>query len=85
MDSLTATYVILGAAGAITLASFAVLIMAPAWTAYGRAWEKLAAIALTLFVLAAFGGTGVGIGLIVVYFWDSIIEVFGALTSLGPL
>ena len=84
MDSLTATYVILGAAGMITLASFAVLIMAPASTAYGRVWEKLAALTLTLFVLAAFAGTGVGIGLIIVYFWDSIVGVFAALPSLGP-
>jgi hypothetical protein len=79
MDSEAVTYVILGTAGAIILVAYSVLIVVPAWTAYGRNWERLAAAALSLFVLAAFAGTGLGIGLVLVYYWDSIIGVFGAL------
>jgi hypothetical protein len=77
VDSLTLTYIILGAAGLIGFSSFAVLILAPAWTAYGRNWERLAAAFLSVFVLAAFVGTGLAIGLIVLYYWDQIIEFFG--------
>ena len=74
MDSLTITYIILGAAGVAGFSSFAVLILAPAWTAYGRTWERFAAAALSVFVLAAFVLTGVAIGLVVLYYWDQILE-----------
>ena len=77
MDPLTLTYIILGAAGLIGFSSFAILILAPAWTAYGRTWERLAAAFLSVFVLAAFVGTGLAIGLIALYYWDQIIEFFG--------
>jgi len=74
LDSLTATYVILGAAGALSLSAYAVLILVPAWTSYGRTWERLCAAFLTLFVLAAFAGGGILLGLLVVYYWDQILE-----------
>jgi hypothetical protein len=82
MDSETVTYMILVAAGALTLGAFGFLILVPAWSAYGRLWERVAASVLTLFVLAAFGGAGILAGLVVVYYWDSMIGVFGALD--GP-
>jgi hypothetical protein len=75
VDSLTVTYLILGAAGIVGLSCFAVLILAPAWTAYGRTWERFAAAALSVFVLAAFAGTGVVIGLIILYYWDQILSL----------
>ena len=77
LDSLTATYVILIGAGALGLAAYAMLILVPAWTAYGRVWERVCAAFLSLFVLAAFVGTGLGIGLIVLYYWDQILDFFG--------
>jgi hypothetical protein len=77
MDSLTVTYIILAAAGLGGLACYAVLILVPAWTAYGRTWERFAAAFLSLFVLAAFVGAGVGIGLIVLYYWDQILDLLG--------
>jgi hypothetical protein len=77
MDSETVTYMILVGAGALTLGAFGFLILIPAWTAYGRLWERVAASVLTLFVLAAFGGAGIFLGLLIVYYWDSIIGVFG--------
>jgi hypothetical protein len=77
MDSETVTYMILVGAGALTLGAFGFLIVIPAWSAYGRLWERVAASVLTLFVLAAFGGAGIFLGLVVVYYWDSIIGVFG--------
>jgi hypothetical protein len=87
VDSLTVTYIILGAAGLAALSCFAVLILVPAWTSYGRTWERFAAAFLSVFVLAAFVGAGVGIGLVVLYYWDQILEVFGirAVISALPL
>lgn len=77
MDPLTVTYIILASAGVIGFAFFAVWILAPAWTAYGRTWERLAAATLSIFVLAGFIGTGIVIGLIVLYYWDQILQLLG--------
>jgi hypothetical protein len=56
-------------AGAFGLALYAGLILVPAWTAYSRAWERVAATVLSLYVLAVFVGIGVAGALTVVYFW----------------
>ena len=85
MDSLTVTYIILAASGVVGFGTFAVLIFAPAWTAYGRTWERFAAAFLSMFVLAAFAGLGLGIGLIVLYYWDQILDFFGIQAALRPL
>jgi len=85
LDSLTVTYIVLAAAGVGGFACFAVLILAPAWTSYGRTWERFAAAVLSVFVLAAFAGTGVGIGLILLYYWDQILDFFGIQAVLQPL
>jgi hypothetical protein len=77
VDPLTVTYIILIAAGLVGFSFFAVWILAPAWTAYGRTWERFAAAALSVFVLAAFVGTGVVIGLIVLWNWDQILQFLG--------
>lgn len=80
MDSQTVTYMILSAAGAIGVGAYIFLILVPALSAYGRSWEKLAASVLTLFVVAAFVGTGIAAGLVIVYYWDSIIGAFGTVS-----
>jgi hypothetical protein len=77
VDPLTITYIILAAAGLVGFSFFAVWILAPAWTAYGRTWERFAAAALSVFVLAAFAGTGIVIGLIVLWNWDQLLEFLG--------
>ena len=84
MDPETITYIILGAAGGVTLGAFGLLILVPTLGAYGRVWEKVAASVLTLFVLGALVGAGIVAGLVIVYFWDSIIGVFGALGASDP-
>ena len=58
-----------GATAVIGLAVYAGLILRPAWTAYSRLWERLAAAVLSLYVLAVFVGAGVAGALAVVYFW----------------
>ena len=51
------------------LALYAGLILVPAWNSYSRLWERLAATALTLYVLAVLVGMGVLGALVAVYFW----------------
>ena len=85
MDAETVTYMILAGAGVLGLGAFGWFILMPAVTAYGRMWERVAAGVLTLFVLAAFAGTGLVAGLVIVYYWDSIIGVFNAIPVLAHL
>jgi hypothetical protein len=51
--------------------SYAVFILAPAWSSYGRWWERIAASFLTLFILATLLGIGIAIGLAVVWGFTS--------------
>lgn len=68
-------YLLFGAAGLISLLAFVGLILVPALGSYGRLWEKAAAGALSLIVLAALLLTGVVLGLAVVYYYDEIREL----------
>jgi hypothetical protein len=56
-------------AGTFGFALYAGLILVPAWTSYTRIWQRLAATLLSLYVLAALVGVGVGAALAAVYFW----------------
>lgn len=65
-------YYLFGIAGLLSLAVFVGLILAPALGSYGRAWEKLAAGFLSLFVLAALVLVGLVIGVVIFLNWDEI-------------
>jgi hypothetical protein len=69
-------YLLFGAAGVVSLAAFIGLILVPAISSYGRIWEKAAAGILSLIVLCALVLTGVVVGLLFVYYYDSISELF---------
>jgi hypothetical protein len=56
-------------AAVFSLALYAGLILAPAWSSYSRMWERLAATVLSLYVFAVLVGIGVVGGLAVVYYW----------------
>jgi hypothetical protein len=66
------TYMVGAFAGVFTLAAYAAWVLVPAWTAYSRGWERAAAVFLSLYVLVAFVGAGVAVGVGVVYFWDRV-------------
>lgn len=59
---LSPTQISLGVAGAATVVAYGLFILVPAVGSYGRAWEKVAAGFLSLFILAALVGIGAGIG-----------------------
>lgn len=56
-------------AGVLVLALYVGLIVVPAWTSYSRLWERVAASALSLYVLVALAGAGVAGALAAIYFW----------------
>jgi hypothetical protein len=56
-------------AGTFGMALFVGLILVPAWSAYTRLWERVAATFLSLYVLAVLVGIGVGATAAVLYYW----------------
>jgi O-antigen ligase len=70
MSNETITYVVAACSGVLGLAAYLGLIVVPAWQAYSRVWERLAAMFLTLYVLAAFMMLGVVAGAAVVWTYD---------------
>lgn len=72
MTNMQLTYLVTGGCGLGMLAVFVWLVVIPAWTSYGRAWERVAATFLSLYVLLALVGLGTAGGLGIVWFWDRI-------------
>jgi O-antigen ligase len=65
-------YTVAIGSGVLGLIAYIAFILVPAWGAYSRIWERLAASFLTLYVLAAFVILGAAGGAAVIYFWDQI-------------
>jgi len=66
-------YLVAAVAGTFSFAAYAGLIAVPAWQAYTAVWQRVAAVFLSLYVLAALLGVGVIAGAGVVWFWDRLI------------
>ena len=64
------TEIVLALSGPFVLAAYVGLILIPAWTSYGRWWERIAATFLTLYIFAAMVGVGVAVGLGLIYTYD---------------
>ena len=67
-------YWLYASAGVVCLVAFVTLILVPALSSHGRLWEKAAAGFLSLFVLAVLVAAGVGVGLVVVYYFNDISD-----------
>jgi hypothetical protein len=65
-------YYLFGVAALLSVVVFVGLILVPALGSYGRAWEKLVAGMLSLFVLAALVLAGLAIGVVIFLNWDDI-------------
>ncbi len=65
-------YYLFGIAGLLSVSVFVGLILAPALGSYGRAWEKIVAGFLSLFVLAALVLVGLVLGVVIFLNWDKI-------------
>ena len=76
MDSHTVTYIILAAAGDRSASRSSRLILGAGLDRVRAHWERLAAAVLSVFVLAAFVGTGIAGLVILLYYWDQILDFF---------
>jgi hypothetical protein len=72
MSNTSVTYLVGACAGVFSAAAFAAWVLVPAWTAYSRAWERVVAVLLSLYVLAAFVGTGIALGAAFIWFYDRL-------------
>ena len=64
------TEMVIALAGPLALAAYVGLILIPAWTSYGRWWERIAATFLTFYIVAALVGIGAAIGLGIIWTYD---------------
>lgn len=72
MSNQTITYVVGAGLGVLGLVAFCVLVVVPAISAYRRPLERVAAVVLSLYVLAALLGVGVVVGALVVLEWPRV-------------
>ncbi len=66
------TYLVGACLGVFGLAAFCAFVLVPAVTAYRRPLERVAAVILSLYVLAALVGVGIVIGALVVLEWPRV-------------
>jgi hypothetical protein len=66
------TYLIVGVAALIGLIAWVVLVAVPAWSSYWRLRERVLALVLSLYVLAAFVLVGAGGGALVLWYSDRL-------------
>ena len=66
------TYIVVGAAGLVSLVAWLVLIAVPAWRSYWRLRERLLALVMSVYVLGAFVLAGAGVGGLVLWYYDRL-------------
>ena len=64
------TEMAIAVAAPLALAAYAVFILVPAWTSYGRWWERFAAAFLTLYIVGVLVGLGAVIGFGIIWSYD---------------
>lgn len=72
MSNQSITYLVGVCSGVFGLAIFCAFVVAPAVTAYRRPLERIAAVLLSMYVLAAMIGAGLLIGALVVVEWPRV-------------
>jgi hypothetical protein len=66
------TYAVAGVAALVSLIAWVMLILVPAWTSYWRLRERLLAVVMSVYILAAFLGMGACVGAAFLYYYDRI-------------
>jgi hypothetical protein len=64
------TYLIAGAAAAISLIAWLWLVVVPAWRSYWRVRDRVVATVLSVYILAAFVLAGGGVGAFVLWYFS---------------
>ena len=70
VPELTPTTIAILSAGVVALVGYVALIVAPAWSSYGRLWERCAAAFLTLYILATLLALGAIVGFGIAWYYD---------------
>jgi hypothetical protein len=65
----TITYIVAAGCGVLGLIAFTMLLVVPAVSAYRRPVERVVAVVLSFYVLAAFIGAGVVLGALIILEW----------------
>jgi hypothetical protein len=72
MSNQTITYLVGACLGVFGLAAFCALVLVPAVSSYRGPVQRVAAVILSLYVLAALVGVGVLVGALVVFEWPRV-------------
>lgn len=72
MSNTDITYLVAAFVGVACVFLWAWLIAVPAWGSFSRAWERVLAAVLSVYVLAALVALGGGIGALLLYYYDEI-------------
>lgn len=66
------TYAVAGAAALFSLVAWIFLVAVPAWNSYWRLRERVLAIVMSVYILAAFVGMGACAGAVFLYYYDRL-------------
>jgi hypothetical protein len=66
------TYAVAGVTALVSVAAWVMLILVPAWTSYWRLRERVLAVVMSVYVLAAFVGMGAVVGGVFLYYYDRL-------------
>ena len=66
------TYAVVGATALVSVVAWLVLIVIPAWSSYWRLRERILAVVMSVYVLAAFLGMGACAGAVFLYYYDRL-------------
>ncbi len=69
MSNQTITYLVGACLGVFGVAAFCALVLVPAVSAYQRWYERIAAVVLSMYVLAALVGVGLILGGLIIFEW----------------
>ena len=72
MSNQQITYLVAAGLGVLGLLAYLLLVIVPAVTAYRRVHERVLAVMLSAYVLAALVGVGVLLGAVVVVEWPRV-------------
>jgi hypothetical protein len=66
------TYAVAGTAALVSLLAWIFLIVVPAWKSYWRTRERILALVMSVYILAAFVGMGACAGAVFLYYYDRL-------------
>lgn len=72
MSNNALTYLIAALVGVTSISLWAWLVLVPAYTAYARSWQKVVAVVMSVYVLAAMVGAGALVGALFLWYYDRI-------------